>query len=232
MIGTEDEGAGGKAGESEPGFAGHHHGREASRDRKCRPASLARAVVGAHGGGDAKPSPQRKRDKRSQDAAVVVDQQQCGAVAAGRSGVRTVVAARCWQALVACVVIPWARSTPLVSCCADRRSFQHLVGMSRSNIARRKLGTVFTPDGRYPQWREFDCGRSAGPRVCPPASTSPWVKSAAARFVVSRFFLHNDITFIEQVLEHPPKRLLGDAQHVEEISDLEAGIAMDEMHHR
>ena len=41
----------------------------------------------------------------------------------------------------------------------------------------------------------------------------------------------HDIPFIEQLLENPPQRLLGDAQHVEQIGHLEAGIAVDEMHH-
>src|SRR6185312_384752 len=30
---------------------------------------------------------------------------------------------------------------------------------------------------------------------------------------------------------HPAKRLLGDSQHVQQVGDLEAGIAVDEMHH-
>ena len=48
--------------------------------------------------------------------------------------------------------------------------------------------------------------------------------------VVIAGLLH-DIPFVEQLLEHPSQRLLGDAQHVEQIGDLQAGIAVDEMHH-
>ena len=41
----------------------------------------------------------------------------------------------------------------------------------------------------------------------------------------------HDIPFVEQLLEHPSQRLLGDAQHVEQVGHLQAGIAVDEMHH-
>ena len=47
--------------------------------------------------------------------------------------------------------------------------------------------------------------------------------------VVVAGLLH-DVAFVEQLLEHPAQRLLGDAQHVEQIGDLQAGIAVDEMH--
>ena len=48
--------------------------------------------------------------------------------------------------------------------------------------------------------------------------------------VVVAGLLH-DIAFVEQLLEHPPQRLLGDAQHVQQVGDLQAGIAVDEMQH-
>ena len=48
--------------------------------------------------------------------------------------------------------------------------------------------------------------------------------------VVVAGLLH-DIAFVEQLLEHATQRLLGDAQHVEQVGDLQSGIAVDEMHH-
>ncbi len=47
--------------------------------------------------------------------------------------------------------------------------------------------------------------------------------------VVVAGLLH-DIPFIEQLLENPSQRLLGDAQHVQQIGHLQAGITVDEMH--
>ena len=55
------------------------------------------------------------------------------------------------------------------------------------------------------------------------------VKQALPSVVIAG--LLHDIAFVEQLLEHPAQRLLGDAQHVQQIGDLEAGIAVDEMHH-
>ena len=55
------------------------------------------------------------------------------------------------------------------------------------------------------------------------------VKKALPAVVVAG--LLHDIAFVEQLLEHPPQRLLGDAQHVQQVGDLQPGIAVDEMHH-
>src|SRR5262249_48181338 len=43
--------------------------------------------------------------------------------------------------------------------------------------------------------------------------------------------LLDDVALVEKLLEHAPQRLLGDAQDVEEIGDLQPGIAVDEMQH-
>ena len=48
--------------------------------------------------------------------------------------------------------------------------------------------------------------------------------------VVGALALH-DVALIEQLLEHPPERLLGDLQDVEQVGNLDAGIAVDEMQH-
>ena len=43
--------------------------------------------------------------------------------------------------------------------------------------------------------------------------------------------LLHDVSFVEKLLEHPPERLLGDPQHLEQIGDFQSGIAIDEMQH-
>ncbi len=54
-------------------------------------------------------------------------------------------------------------------------------------------------------------------------------KQALAPVVIAG--LLHDIPFIEQLLENPSQRLLGDAQHVQQVGHLKAGIAVDEMQH-
>ena len=44
--------------------------------------------------------------------------------------------------------------------------------------------------------------------------------------------LLHDIALVQELLEHPAERLLGDAQDVEQVGDLQAGIAVDEMQTR
>src|SRR6185369_13201633 len=48
--------------------------------------------------------------------------------------------------------------------------------------------------------------------------------------VVRPFLLHH-IALIDELLEHPSERLLGDAQGLQEVGDLHARIAIDEMQH-
>ena len=52
----------------------------------------------------------------------------------------------------------------------------------------------------------------------------------AVAAVVRPFLLHH-VALVDQLLEHAPERLLGDAQDVEQVRDLHAGIAVDEMQH-
>ena len=43
--------------------------------------------------------------------------------------------------------------------------------------------------------------------------------------------LLKDVAFVDELLEHPSQRLLGDLQHVEQIGDLHPRIPVDEMQH-
>jgi len=48
--------------------------------------------------------------------------------------------------------------------------------------------------------------------------------------VVGALLLHH-VALIDELLEHAAERLLGDFQHVEQLRNLHAGIAVDEMQH-
>ena len=72
--------------------------------------------------------------------------------------------------------------------------------------------------------------------VCRPASfmasCSPFgvTKSRRWRRSFSPSFCTH-VALVHQLLEHPAERLLGDLQHVEQIGDLHARMAVDEMQH-
>ena len=70
--------------------------------------------------------------------------------------------------------------------------------------------------------------------VCRPASCSAKrlarrrdIKQPLAAIVLA-FALH-DVTVVDELLEHAAKRLLGDLENVEQVRNLHAGIAVDEM---
>ena len=48
--------------------------------------------------------------------------------------------------------------------------------------------------------------------------------------VLRAFFLHHE-ALIDQLLEHAAERLLGDVEDLQQVGDLHAGIAVDEMQH-
>ena len=55
------------------------------------------------------------------------------------------------------------------------------------------------------------------------------VEQALAAIVGALFLRH--VALIDELLEHPAERLLGDFQDVEQLRNLHAGIAVDEMQH-
>ena len=78
--------------------------------------------------------------------------------------------------------------------------------------------------------------RAAIRSVCRPASFVDQClalrrdeKQALAAVVLAR--LLHDIALVDQLLEHPAERLLGDLQHLQQIGDLHARMAVDEMQH-
>src|SRR5262249_25666540 len=48
--------------------------------------------------------------------------------------------------------------------------------------------------------------------------------------VAGLLLLHN-IALVNELLEHAPKRLLGDLENIEQLGNLHAGTAIDEMQH-
>ena len=41
----------------------------------------------------------------------------------------------------------------------------------------------------------------------------------------------DDIAFVEQLFQHPPERLFGNPEHVEQVGHFETGIAVDKVQH-
>ena len=208
-----------EAGEIEAGFAGHHDVEDQQIEMQAE--QLGAGVAGAHRGGDAIAFAGEKARQQIADAAVVVDQQQMRGVV-GRLRRRSRDGCSRW--------LRHGHSLALLAAGAEDR-LQHLVGIVAIDHRAQEL--------RAPSPRRPDrCSPSARlmRSVCRPASfatsASPFgggVKQALPAVVVAG--LLHDIALVEQLLEHPAQRLLGDAQHVEQIGDLQAGIAVDEMHH-
>ena len=71
--------------------------------------------------------------------------------------------------------------------------------------------------------RGLQAGKFQGQRL---ASGADIKKPLAA--IVGAFLLH-DIAFVDQLLEHAAKRLLGNLQNLQQLRNFHAGIAVDEM---
>ncbi len=192
------------------------------RRSKCRPSSLARASSGARGGRDAIALAGQKPRQKIADTAVVVDQQQMRGVVGrlprrARSGCSDGCSLRHGHSLGFLLPIPKIASSTLS-------------GSSRSIIARRNWPIAATPSGLISRER---AGDAIGLQPCELRhqgfALGGGVKKALPAVVIAGFL--DDIALIEQLLEHPAERLLGDAQYVQQVGDLEAGIAVDEMHH-
>ena len=106
---------------------------------------------------------------------------------------------------------------------------QHLVRIVAIDHRAQEARTVSTPAGsisasaRLMRW-------SAGRRASGDQRLAlrRGIEQALAAVVVAG--LLHDIALVEQLLEHPAERLLGDAQDVEQVGDLQPGIAIDEVH--
>ena len=103
-------------------------------------------------------------------------------------------------------------------------------GSSASIIARETAARASCASGPSSPTRAR-CARSAD-RASFSASASPfgvtysnrWRRSCAPSFCTH-------VAFVDQLLEHAAERLLGDAQDIEQLRDLHARIAVDEMQH-
>ena len=123
-----------------------------------------------------------------------------------------------------------ATVTPLVSCRRSEDRFQHLVGIVAIDHRAQELADRFGAGGIDVPQRAVDAiGLQPGELRHQGLALCGGVKKALPAVVIAG--LLHDIAFVEQLLEHPAERLLGDAQHVQQIGDLQPGIAVDEMHH-
>ena len=205
-----------EAGEIEAGLAGHHDVEDQQVEMQA--VELGAGVAGARRRRDAIAFAAEEARQQIADAAVVVDQQQMRRVV-GRFSAGF---AERWQPAI----------TPVLCGCWCRAKIvsSTLSGSSRSIIARRNARTVSAPSGAMLAERAVDpVGLQAGELCHQRLALRRRVEQALAAVVVAG--LLHDIAFVEQLLEHPSERLLGDAQHVEQVGDLQAGIAVDEMQH-
>ena len=143
---------------------------------------------------------------------------------------RRIVGERCGQHRSASLGSP--------SSAARRR---RAVGARRSGAARRRdcrRRSWRSGSGAPPRARPGRARRRRGRcvRVCRPASlsasASPFgvTNSSRCRRSLRAFLLHH-IALVDQLLEHAAERLLGDVEDLEQVGDLHAGIAVDEMQH-
>ena len=73
------------------------------------------------------------------------------------------------------------------------------------------------------------CGLQAGKLERQRLAFRRHIEQALA--AVLRAFLLHHVALVDQLLEHAAERLLGDVEDVEQVGDLHAGIAVDEMQH-
>jgi hypothetical protein len=64
-----------------------------------------------------------------------------------------------------------------------------------------------------------------------PSSESACAMRAVCSPAVVRAFLLHHVALVDELLEHAAERLLGDLEDVEQLRNLHAGIAIDEMQH-
>ena len=144
----------------------------------------------------------------------------CGASSAGCGGVRATVAA--WahdHSFAFAVALPVAED-----------GLQHLVGIVAIDHRAQELADRIRAGWPDVAQRAVDpVGLQAGELRDQRLALGGGEKKALPPVVIAG--LLHDIAFVEQLLEHPSQRLLGDAQHVEQVGDLQAGIAVDEMQH-
>src|SRR6478752_5195825 len=138
----------------------------------------------------------------------------CGASSAGRTGVRA------WQRAARSLLV-------LIDGGKDR--LEHLVrivavdhcaqeALDGLGILRRHLGE------RPGNARGLEAGELLHQRLALRCR-----KQQALAAIIVASLLH-DIALVQELLEHAAERLLGDAQDVEEVGDLEPGIAIDKVH--
>src|ERR1700704_4079614 len=143
----------------------------------------------------------------------------CGASSAGCGGFRARVAA-------------WATVLFLCLCSCvggTKYSLQHLVGIVVVDHRAQELPDNFRLRRTDLPQRAVDAvGLQASELAHQRLSLCAGEKKTLPLVVVAG--LLHDIPFIEQLLENPSQRLLGDAQHVQQIGHLQAGITVDEMH--
>ena len=116
-----------------------------------------------------------------------------------------------------------ARSARAISFCTPSRP-------SASIMATRKRRAASCAPGPSSRERAGDAlGLQAGELHRQRLALRRDVEQALAAVVLA--LLLHDVALVDQLLEHAAERLLGDLQDVEQVGDLHAGMAVDEVQH-
>ena len=199
-------------------LARHHHVE--NEQIEMQTDALRPRVRGAFRDGDAIAFALQEARQQTADAAVVVDDEQMRRVVGGCRGPRSLLLRRSSPGQTRCWRVRSVRSTSFIASSAA-------VGIDhrRQKFARRvmRAGTKIIERARNAfglQLRETHRERLAlFGRIKQPLAP-----------VALAFFLQN-VAFVDELLEDAAERLLGDAQNVQQVRDLDAGIAIDEMQH-
>src|SRR5665213_14551 len=176
---------------------------------KLKPLSLARASAAV--------SPVRKRDSRSRMRRSSSTTSKCGASSES-------VAGELINSSLA-TLSPWFGGA-----LSARDQTQHVLAIISVDHGGEKAPCRLVRVGP-----EF--GESAGDALRLQAGELErqrfafWRDVQEALTPVLRAFLLNHVALIDQLLEHAAERLFGDVEDFQQVSDLHAGIAVDEMQH-
>ena len=177
-------------------------------------------ILRAHRGGDAVAFAAQKTRQQVADAAVVVDQQQMRRVV-GR--LRRCSCDGCSLGHIYSFVFAPEGVAPKIASST-------LSGSSRSIMARRNCRNSLEARRLDAAQRAIEPLGLQSCELCHQRLALGGGEKKALPAIVVAGLLH-DIALVEQLLQHASERLLGDSQHVEQVGDLQSGIAVDEMQH-
>ena len=204
--------------ELEAGLARHHHVED--QQVEAHAAELGARGRRGVGGGDAIALAGEEARQQVADAAVVVDHQQ----------VRRVVGGRDRNAATGAIIPPRshgrgrrARSARAISFCTPSRPSASIMAIRKRRACSCASGPKLGERAGDPLG--LQAGELHGERLALGGD-----EQQALAAVVLALLLHH-VALVDELLEHAAERLLGDLQHVQQVGNLHAGVAIDEMQH-